>query len=183
MACAPCDSGTCSAADPSKLTPVPNDQWEKKNKTYADPPAPGDTETGSGGTGQRTGTETDETDSARQKQLQEDEADAFQPVNKGTESDTGAADGESATKSRNPASSKGSKKGPSTPKIDEKDGQGTGKVPTINIDEKVAWRSPPTRTRIENRQHVAGTRLVRLPAYPKSDWLPVEAESQVARRK
>src|SRR4029077_10919415 len=41
--CAPCDSGSCGVYSPaggSSPTPVPNDKWQKKDRTYA-PPEPG----------------------------------------------------------------------------------------------------------------------------------------------
>ena len=72
------------------------------------------------------------------------------------------------------------KKGPGTKRAD--DAEGAGKAPTISIDEKVAWRSAPVRKRIEVRTHTANARLVRLPAYPKSEWLPVDIDSKVASK-
>ncbi len=160
VACGACDSGNCSATAPSSMTPTPNDKWDPKTKTYAEPPAAGVTGTG---------------DSEKQNQSQNGET--------GTSS-TGSGTG---TDAGSPASSQGGRKGPKPSKIDENNdnnGKGAGKAPTISIDEKVAWRSAPTRTRTETRTHVATTtRLVRLPAYPKTDWLPVDSESTVAARK
>jgi hypothetical protein len=113
--------------------------------------------------------------------VQDAAADGFQPVQKSGDSGDSSASDETTSKTGGSGASKKSKKGPSTPKID--DGKGAGKAPTISIDEKVAWRSAPVRTRIDARPNVASARLVRLPAYPQSDWLPVESESKIANRK
>ncbi|MGE5194994.1 MAG: hypothetical protein ACM3U2_21080 [Deltaproteobacteria bacterium] len=121
-------------------------------------------------------------DSDRPNPLQDADDDGFRPVEKAVDAGASSTSSESSSKSGGSGSSKKSKKGPSTPKIDP-DGEGAGKAPTISIDEKVAWRSAPVRTRVEARPRIASARLVRLPAYPKSDWLPVEAESKVANRK
>jgi hypothetical protein len=114
--------------------------------------------------------------------LQDSVNDEFKPAKQIDDGDTGdgsATDG-SESKSNSRGSSKARKKGPGAPRID--DGSNTRKAPTINLDDKVAWRSAPARTRIESRRHDANARLVRLPAYPKSDWLPVESESKVASK-
>jgi hypothetical protein len=99
----------------------------------------------------------------------------FQPVNKAGGTSAGGT-------SSGSGSSKAGKKGPNPQKADEGD-EGARKAPTISIDEKVAWRSPPTRTRIESRAHLGNARLVRLPAYPQSEWLPADGETKIADRK
>ena len=164
------------------MTPVPNDKWKKK--TYADPaPAPGDTGLGEPGRlDQRTNSESGSDDVDRSKELQEDDDNAAQPINRAGDTGTNSAGGASTTKNRGSGSPPGNKKGPKTPVIEE-DNPENGKLPAIRIDEKVAWRSAPTRTRIEVRTHAASARLVRLPAYPTSGWLPGDSETEVARRK
>jgi hypothetical protein len=162
----------------SSPTPIPNDQWQKKN-TYAEP-APGDTGSGTDDAAGKNRTKSDSgldgTD--RSGNSQDGDNSGFQPVNKAG----GTSAGGTSNGSTSSGSTKAGKKGPNPQKIDE-DGKGAGKAPTISIDEKVAWRSPPTRTRVESRPHLGNARLVRLPSYPQSEWLPVEGESKVATRK
>jgi hypothetical protein len=116
-------------------------------------------------------------------ELQQGDDTGFQPINKARGAAAGSTGGDAGSSSKNPGSSKASKKGPNPQKIDDEDGKGAGKAPPISIDEKVAWRSRPTRTRVETRSHLGSARLVRLPAYPQSEWLPVDSESKVANRK
>jgi hypothetical protein len=177
-------------ASGSGVAPTLNDKWQKK-ETFASP-EPGDTSgtgnnsgTGTGEPGRlnRTGTENGINDgSDKSGRLQKDEGDEFKPAKQVDESgnDTSATGGKQGHKATGP--SKGPRRGPAAPRIEE-DESNAGKRPTISIDDKVAWRSPPTRTRIVARPPIAGARLVRLPAYPKSDWLPVEeSESKVASK-
>jgi hypothetical protein len=78
------------------------------------------------------------------------------------------------------------KKSPNVPKADgdEKDDTtGIRRGPAIiNLDDRIAWRSAPTRTRIGVRPPAATARLVRLPAYPKTEWQPIENEEKVAKK-
>src|SRR5262249_21989493 len=103
----------------------------------------------------------------------------FQPVNKAGGTSAGGTSGGSTSS----GSSKAGRKEPNPKKIDDEDGKGAGKAPTISIDEKVAWRSPPMRTRVESQAHLGNARLVRLPAYPQSEWLPVDSDAKIADRK
>lgn len=182
--CGTCDSGNCSVGSPSSLTPVPNEKWQKK--TYAEP-APADATGGGDSDPPRTRTKPESdlnSGAASRGQLQNFDDDGLQPATSVNAGGTDSVSGDSGSKVKSPASSKGNKKGPPAAKVDDASGQSSGKPPTISIDEKVAWRSAPARKRIEARSHdVANVRLVRLPAYPKSDWLPVESESKVAARK
>jgi hypothetical protein len=147
---------------------VPNEDWKAKDKkrTYApeDATGSGTGESGSARIDSDSGLNTDD--------------DGIQPT-AGTESGTDSAAGKSRSQKVTPVFPK-SKKGPPASKADE--GANSGKVPTISIDEKVAWRSAPVRKRIEVRTHSANARLVRLPAYPKSEWLPVDSDSKVASK-
>jgi hypothetical protein len=157
-ACGTCDTGNCSLGSAAPQSNAPNPNWEKSNKkTYADP-TPADSQ----GNGSR------DSSSSRinsESGLNDSGDDGVQPA-------AGTQDGI-------PVLPKG-KKGPGAKKAD--DAAGAGKAPTISIDEKVAWRSAPVRKRIEVRTHTASARLVRLPAYPKSEWLPVDTESKVASK-
>jgi len=74
------------------------------------------------------------------------------------------------------------KPGRKSPPLDKaNDDQGSTRPVTINLDEKVAWRTAPARTRLDIHPRAMNARLVRVPAYPKSDWMPVEGESKIAK--
>jgi len=159
------------------MTPVPNEDWKAKdkNRTYADP-APGDaTGTGTGDSGSsRTNSESG---------LNKDD-DGVRRVTGDNATGTGSVSGDADSKGKTPVLPKGSKKSPPAAKADDAGGtDSSNKAPTISIDEKVAWRSAPARKRIVAPTHAGNARLVRLPAYPRSEWLPVESESKVAARK
>jgi hypothetical protein len=178
IGCAPCAGGNCAGGNcaiggTSSLEPIPNDKWQKKN-TYAEP-APGDTGSGTDGANKRTDSDSGLKGADASTNSQDGDGTDFQPVNRaGGTSAGGTSSGSS--------SSKEGKKGPNPQKADE-GGEGARKAPTISIDEKVAWRSPPTRTRVESRAHLGNARLVRLPAYPQSEWLPADSETKIADRK
>jgi hypothetical protein len=184
VACAPCSSGDCAISPSSTdtIAPAANEDWQKK-KTYSD--EQGNTSgSGLGKAGRlpRTNASSGLDDAGKPRELHDSVNDDFKPAKQVDESDTndGAATDGSESKSSSRGSSKSGKKGPGAPRID--DGSNMRKAPTINLDEKVAWRSAPSRTRLESRPHDANARLVRLPAYPKSDWLPVDSESKVASK-
>jgi hypothetical protein len=182
--CAPCSSGDCgiSPSSTDTIAPAANEDWQKK-KTYVEPAPENESGSGLGKAGRlpRTNADSGLGDTGRPRDLQGLENDEFKPAKQSDESDTdGAANGDSSSKGTGSGSSKAGKKGPGVPRLD--DGSNTRKTPTINLDEKVAWRSAPARRRIESRPHDANARLVRLPAYPKSDWLPVESESKFASK-
>jgi hypothetical protein len=98
-----------------------------------------------------------------------------------TEGDAAATESESGTSKK--------KKSPGVPKAedgtDANDGDGTNgarRGPSIiSLDEKVAWRAAPVRSRTGVKQQPARARLVRLPDYPKSEWLPVDSDSKIAK--
>jgi len=174
MGCAPCAGGNCAGGNcavggTTSPAPIPNDQWQKKN-TYAEP-APGDTGSRTDdATKKRTDSDTGLNGADASTNSQDGDGSDFQPVNKAGGTSSGSS------------SSTGGKKGPNPQKADE-GGEGARKAPTISIDEKVAWRSPPTRTRVESRPHLGNARLVRLAAYPQSEWLPADSETKIADRK
>lgn len=174
-----CATGNCGVSIPASCeTTAPNENWQKsQQKTYADPaPADGtakETEPGklqNDGTGASLGT-----GAFKPGQLPGNTVQGFKPA---AQADSNA----SGSKASSPASSKESKKGPPAKKADGDEGSNSGKRPAISIDDKVASRSAPLRTRIENRSHTGTARLVRLPAYPASDWIPVDSDSKVAKK-
>jgi hypothetical protein len=80
---------------------------------------------------------------------------------------------------------KGKQKSPKVPAAtdgdENKDDSRRG--PTlISVDEKVAWRAAPVRSRLGVKVQPATARLVRVPAYPKTEWLPVDSESKLAKK-
>jgi hypothetical protein len=76
------------------------------------------------------------------------------------------------------------KKSPGVPKANDEEGtNGARRGPAIiSLDEKVAWRAAPVRSRMGSKPAIASARLVRLPAYPKSEWLPVDSDSKIAKK-
>lgn len=70
------------------------------------------------------------------------------------------------------------------PKIpeDKDDGKEAGQGPTLNLDEKVTWRATPERRRLTIKPAYTHARLVRMPAYPESDWMPVNGDSKLAKK-
>lgn len=192
--CSPCGSscanGDCavSSASPSSVAPpVADPNWRKK--TYVDPengsgsssgsssgstPA-GSGSNGSGSSGSSGGTRT----KPEGFRTDEEDSTSFKPPTNGDIQQTGGEEsGESV-----PVRPKG-KKSPEAPSIpaDDEAGSGAGHLPTLNLDEKVAWRSAPERKRITLKVRTANARLVRVPEYPKSEWTPVEPESKVAKK-
>jgi len=166
--CGTCASGNCSISSPSP-SPAPSENWKEKgkNRTYAEP-APGDATTG----------DVDNSRINSDSGLNDGNDDAILPAGG---SDSSGSAGSTRSQKTTPVFPK-SKKGPPASKADDSEGANFRKAPTISIDEKIAWRSAPVRQRIEVRTHSANARLVRLPAYPKSDWLPAEPESKVASK-
>lgn len=194
---APCAGGDCALGSPaagSTTSPAPNENWEKGGdgkKTFA-PPEPGDafgTGLGAPGDMPRKGSDGSSDQGANKPgQLQDDSTgDVFEkPTSAADEIKSDASKSSAAgskSKVTNPGASKGSKKGPPAPRIKvEGEDPDSSRIPTVNVDEKVAWRTAPARQRIETRSHIAGARLSRLPAYPKSDWVPVDSESKIASK-
>lgn len=126
----------------------------------------------------RTNTDTDSDDGA--SRLNKNDASSFaKPRNAGSTTDDEA---DTAAGSRT-GSGSSKKKSPGVPraKDDEEGNDGARRAPTISIDEKVAWRAAPVRTRMGVKTTSASARLVRLPAYPKSEWLPVDGDSKIAK--
>lgn len=171
-----CSVGSSSSGTPTAPIPEPNDVWNNKkkqqNKTFADPP---DSELGPNGRPAGSGSES---------RLNQEDDGAFKKARTFEETDANDDQGSlsPASKKSDSGSSKASKKGPAAPKASDKDDQDSTRAPTISVDDKVAWRNAPARTRVESRPRTVSARIVRLPAYPKSDWLPVEGESKVAKK-
>lgn len=175
LACSPCGSGDCGIAPPAgKLSPTPNPNWkESERQTYAPegtaPPAGSNSNSGASG-------RTEPDSSIEQETRRAEESAPATPIQKKA---TSAGDGSDAGGSS--GSSTGKKKGPAIDRVDEFDAR-TGPVPTISIDEKIVWRPAPVRKRSEIPGHVASARLVRVPAYAKSGWLPAVEGSSVAKK-
>jgi hypothetical protein len=68
-----------------------------------------------------------------------------------------------------------------TPFPKNDDESGSNRLPPLNLDEKVASRAAPERKRITLNTNVTSARLIRVPAYPKSEWTPVDADAKVAK--
>lgn len=184
--CAPCGSGGCSTGEcalgQSPVNEPANDKWQKKGtpKTFGDPePANGANPMprtkpesgldGEGVTGSGEGT-------SQSNKFQSPVNGAGEPIQQ-----TGANGAEAGEST--PITPGNKKTGPVAPKIPEdNDGNGAGQLPTLNLDGKVASRAAPERKRITLKPRVAQARLVRVPAYPKSDWVPVDTDAKVAKK-
>ena len=180
-----CASGNCAGGDcavssaiPSSSSvapPVADPSWQKKKPTTPETYAP------ENGTGAGTGKPNGGTRTKPEGFREDDESTTgFKPpVSGGDVQQTGGTDeGESVPVRRK------EKKSPEAPAIPDDDdtGNGAGHLPTLNLDEKIAWRSAPERKRVALKVRTANARLVRVPDYPKSDWVPVESESKVAKK-
>ena len=183
VANAPCASGDCSVGStsngmPTAPIPEPNDIWNRKTRPRTFAPGSGSApETDLGEPGRPAG-------SGPENQLNQEDDGAFKKAR--TADDLEANDEQGnlspASKKKDASSTKAGKKGPAAPKASGNEDPDSSRAPTINVDEKVAWRNAPARTRVGTRPRIVSARMVRLPAYPKSDWLPVEGESKVANK-
>jgi hypothetical protein len=81
-----------------------------------------------------------------------------------------------------PAAPKGNNAGPQIVPIPGSQENTPQSLPTLNLDDKVASLPGPERKRLTLKPNVANARLIRLPAYPKSDWIPVESEAKIASK-
>ena len=56
-------------------------------------------------------------------------------------------------------------------------------VQPLNLGDKIVWDSEPIRSnRREIRLHVANARLMRIPAFPSTDWIPMTDPATSARK-
>ncbi len=184
LANAGCSSGNCSVGPSGNapLEPIPeseklNENWQDKNKkTYADEPQ----KTGASSR-PRTGSDSGLNKTGGKPDPQFGDDQGYQPVKAEDDAETDATANDSGTGAAGSGASRKARKVPHLPQIDEKDSN-VRKAPTISVDDKVAWRSAPIRKRLAIGPSDAKARLVRLPAYPKSDWLPADRDSKVARK-
>ncbi|MBI3866070.1 MAG: hypothetical protein HY290_29685 [Planctomycetia bacterium] len=191
--CSPCATGNCSTgnctvgsstgSNLSAPAPDADPKFTPKQKTFIDDHS-GSSGSGLGQPGDlpdRTKTDPDAEDGARRLQNRDGNTGFERPINAdGTESgdaDSGSSSGTRAGSSKSDKSKKGP---PASKPADDTDGD-TRHAPRISIDEKVAWRAAPVRTRMTGKTQTASARLVRLPAYPKSEWLPVDGDSKIAK--
>jgi hypothetical protein len=184
-ACAPYSSGDCVPRGQSPAAPRVDDQWKKK-RTFDQEESSGVNGGGAGSTGGAGSSGRTIPDSGLDGTKKK--PDGLQDDGESTEAFKKPAEGEAAEieptggSAPTPVHPKG-KKSPSPPKIpDDNDESGSLRAPSINLDEKIAWRAAPERKRATIKKDVANARLIRLPAYPRSDWLPVDPESNVARK-
>lgn len=181
-----CASGDCALgpASPSSSSPPPaGGGWRKKDepRTYA--PEPGNTTPGT--SGERTQPESglNGTD-GRPNSLQNDDAASFlSPRTRDGRAIERTGGEELNLQKPIPVNPKPGKASPELPAIDGEGDTGTNRLPTLNLDEKIAYRPAPERKRLSARtKGVPNARLVRLPAYPKSEWTPVDTNAKVAKK-
>ena len=182
-----CDTGNCtvgstvgSSLSPPAPDPDPNFKAKQRTGTPRTFENGADSDLGTSGTLPRTGSDNGTDDGASRLNDRDGNIGFKSPKNSDgaeaneADADTGSKTGTGAQK----------KKSPGVPRAkDEEDGtNGARRAPTIiSVDEKVAWRAAPVRTRVGAKTQTASARLVRLPAYPKSDWLPVDGDSKIAK--
>jgi hypothetical protein len=166
----------------SAPAPDPDPNFKAKQKNGAPPTYRGngstDSEMGSSGPLPRTGSDTNTEDGASRLNNRDGNVGFQSPRNAGN------AEGDDADSGSKTGTGTQKKKSPGVPraKDDEEGNDGARRAPTIiSVDEKVAWRAAPVRTRVGAKTQTASARLVRLPAYPKSEWLPVDGDSKVAK--
>ncbi|MSR60222.1 MAG: hypothetical protein EXS05_21715 [Planctomycetaceae bacterium] len=181
---ASCADGNCAAGS-SVASPVFEPEWRRKKglQTYGPNTDDGSSAPlGAPGNGGRTLPDSGlERDDVKPEGLQEDDntRTGFRLPTRPDGTGIERTNGDNLNPST-PVNPKAGKKGPRAPAIpDDEDVEekGSGRLPTINLDEKVAWRPVPERKRVQLKPRVANARLIRVPAYPKSDWIPETPES------
>lgn len=184
--CGPCAGGSCSSGDgargQSPSGPPVNEQWRsKENKTYGDPPN-GTNPGASDRTKPETGLEGNGT--TPEEKAGGNSTGAFKAPVTGDGGDVQQTGGENTGTEQVIPITPGKKKvGPTAPRIpDDNEENGSGRLPTLNLDEKVASRAAPERKRVTLKANVANARLIRVPTYPKSEWTPVDADAKVAKK-
>lgn len=186
-----CVGGNCAAGS-AVASPINEPEWRRKKEiqTYApngDNPngnssgTPGNlgTPANGGRTKPDSGFDNDKPDGLKD----DDDTRTFRPPTRSDGNPIEQTSGDNLNPST-PVNPKEGKKGPRTPAFSDDDEKenGNGRLPTINLDEKVAWRPAPERKRVQLKPRVANARLIRVPAYPKSDWIPETTESKVAKK-
>jgi hypothetical protein len=54
--------------------------------------------------------------------------------------------------------------------------------PTLNLDDKITWRSTPSRQRLTLQPSYTSASVIRKPVYPKSEWTTLPAEASIAKK-
>jgi hypothetical protein len=182
-----CDTGNCTigstaGSSMSAPAPDPDPNFKAKQKTGAPRTFENgstDSEMGSSGPLPRTGSDTNTEEGAGRLNNRDGNVGFQSPRNAGN------AEGDDADSRSKTGTGAAKKKSPVVPRAKDGDEEGTDgarRAPTIiSVDEKVAWRAAPVRTRVGVKTQTASARLVRLPAYPKSEWLPVDGDSKIAK--
>jgi hypothetical protein len=177
--CSPCGSGSCASGD-CAVSPPANTQWQSKEKprTFDE-----------SGTGANLGDEGELKRTRPESGLDGDKGQRNDGANlrfqnprlrNGAEIERTRA--EEPTGKFVPVTPRGGTKSPKLLPLPEDDEPAADRPPVINLDEKVASRPAPERKRIALKPIVANARLVRLPAYPKSDWTAVDSDTKVAKK-
>jgi hypothetical protein len=193
VAGSPCAAGDCTLGTNSSTAnpePTPDPNWKKK-KTYSEEPAPGagtDSEILGPGRSPRTSPDTgldrNRDGSAGPGDSREDAAGGFSPPARINRPD-GASPASSDIEGAKPGSSGPGqgKKGPAAPRIPDDNEESRIPPPVrLDLDGKIAWRPAVERKRASLVTPVSNARLVRLPAYPASEWQPVESASTLAKK-
>ncbi len=182
IASAGCASGDCSVGSSSTYSssttppapaPEPNDVWNRKKqqKTYADPQG-NSKDSDLGDPGRPAGSSNDNRGFKKARTADDteasDEQGSLSPASKKNDSSTSKAGRKTTGRSQ------GERRG--------RFRYLTGPDDQRRRESRLANRSGAHSGRKLVRGPLKSARIVRLPAYPKSDWLPVEGESKVAQK-
>ncbi|MGQ0634477.1 MAG: hypothetical protein ACT4QC_07700 [Planctomycetaceae bacterium] len=178
VACAPCGGAACAsgscAPSANSTSPTPDPLWETKKQPETFAPDAGATPP-SGGPDDRNDSDADFQRSER--------SGAGRQSYKVQRPSGGAPGADSQLGDPVPVTPRGSSFHlPAVPNVSREQEFRSPELPTINLDDKIAWRAAPERKRLTKEAPIRNARLVRRPTYPAGDWLPVEPESKVARK-
>src|SRR5262245_24889350 len=168
--CAPCATGNCSTGNCtvgsstgsslSAPAPDPDPKFNAKQKSGVPDTfkRQDDSDLGTSGDLPRTNTDPDGQDGANRSNSRDDSASFKRPLNAdGTEADETDSGSSRGTRSGSLKSDK-KKSGPPASKPNDEPEEGARHAPRISIDEKVAWRTAPVRTRMTGKAQTASAR-------------------------
>ena len=157
-----CATGNCAISDSTGVPSPVADPTFKKKGTYSN-----ENSLGSEGTIERN-------DSDQKKKIQGTDT-RFQSPTRTEEKEESPSGNKDSTRRKSPAA-------PRADSGDDNDEEQGRRAPLINLDDRVAWRSAPVRTRSVSKTQTASARINRVSNYPKSEWIPVGEDSKVAKK-
>lgn len=182
-----CASNNCGVSGQAgaPLTPVPDNRgFEAPQQTYRDEPMPG------GGTPPVAPGASPSPSPARPPASLDATppssvpAPGFRPTKPAADASNPADSNAFKPPVEKPAPAEPKKSTAPPPKIpeDKDDAKEAGQGPALNLDEKVTWRAAPERRRLTVKPLYTNARLIRMPAFPESEWMPVNGDSKLAKK-